>query len=58
MDLRSVVPLPATDIVDAADDVEYDLVSLPKRQRHGYEIDDFVVATSESESDYSHSSCP
>ena len=57
MDLRSVVPAPAADIVSAADDVEHDLVSLPKRRRHGYDIDDFVVDTSESESDYSASSC-
>lgn len=57
MDLRSVVPVPAADIVPAADDGEYDLVSVPKRVRHGYVIDDFVVDTSASDSDYSLSSC-
>jgi hypothetical protein len=57
MDLRSVVPAPAADIVTAADDGAYDLVSPPKRLRHGYVIDDFVVDTSASESEYSLSSC-
>jgi hypothetical protein len=55
MDLRSVVPVSAADDVTAADDDEYDLVAVssplpcpPHRRRHGYEIDDFVVETSES----------
>ena len=52
-----MVPVPAADIVSAADDGEYDLVSVPKRVRHGYVIDDFVVDTSASDSDYSLSSC-
>ena len=58
MDLRSVVPVPAADIVTTADDVVYDLVAPPQRCRHGYAIDDFVVNTSESESEsyYSESS--
>jgi hypothetical protein len=52
MDLRSVVPVSAADVVAAAD-VIYDLVAAatPKRRSYGYEIDDFVVDSSASESD-------
>jgi hypothetical protein len=59
MDLRNVKPLPAADEVSSADDVNdevEDTVASPKRRRHGYEIDDFVVDSSESESVRSASS--
>lgn len=53
MDLRHVKPLPAADEVTSADDAVEDTVASPKRRRHGYEIDDFVVDSSESESVHS-----
>lgn len=56
MDLRNVKPLPAADEVSSADDEVEDTVASPKRRRHGYEIDDFVVDSSESESVRSASS--
>jgi hypothetical protein len=52
MDLRSVVAVPAADIVTEGDNDEYDSDSSknsPKRRRHGYEIDDFVVDSSQSD---------
>jgi hypothetical protein len=58
MDLRCVVPVSAADDVTAADDDETLSSSLPcppHRSRHGYEIDDFVVATSESDTSVSES---
>ena len=56
MDLRNVKPLPAADEVSSSDDEVEDSVASPKRRRHGYEIDDFVVDSSESESVRSASS--
>ena len=50
MDLRNVRPLPAADEVTSASDDPEVTVASPKRRRHGYEIDDFVVDSSESES--------
>ena len=47
MDLRNVKPLPAADEVSSSDDEVEDSVASPKRRRHGYEIDDFVVDSSE-----------
>ena len=43
-------PLPAADEVTSASDDPEVTVASPKRRRHGYEIDDFVVDSSESES--------
>ena len=56
MDLRNVKPLPAADEVASASDDQEVTVASPKRRRHGYEIDDFVVDSSESESVHSLSS--
>jgi hypothetical protein len=56
MDLRNVKPLPAADEVSSEYDEVEDTVASPKRRRHGYEIDDFVVDSSESESVRSASS--
>ncbi len=49
MDLRNVKPLPAADEVTSASDDPEVTVASPKRRRHGYEIDDFVVDSSESD---------
>ena len=56
MDLRNVKALPAADEVSSSDNCDEDLVASPKRRRHGYELNDFVVGSSESESDQSQSS--
>ena len=56
MDLRNVKALPAADEVSSSDNCDEDLVASPKRRRHGYELNDFVVGSSESESDRSQSS--
>ena len=56
MDLRNVKPLPAADEVSSSDNYDEDTVASPKRRRHGYELNDFVVGSSESESDQSQSS--
>jgi hypothetical protein len=56
MDLRNVKPIPAADEVSSASDDPEVTVASPKRRRHGYEIDDFVVDSSESESVHSLSS--
>ena len=47
MDLRNVKPIPAADEVASASDDPEVTVASPKRRRHGYEIDDFVVDSSE-----------
>jgi hypothetical protein len=52
LDLRTVVALPAADIVTSSDDAAYVSASSsisPKRRRNGYEIDGFVVDSADSD---------
>ncbi len=51
LDLRSVVPASAADIVSAVEDDESgsSFSPSPKRRRYGYELDGFIVNSSESD---------